>query len=175
MPRRRTQTAGPVAETTENTANVAGNAVEAETAAQNAQEDTAAGAAVETAHDTAEGVTVTAEGQESRPPYTVSIRGRSYESGVYATADVRVGDLLTIRNVKIKQDDYGFTVTMPRTKMSGDTGYKDSVYFTDRGMKEKFDQSVVQACREYFHLGAEDVQEEQGDGMEEEPGMNMGM
>lgn len=134
----------------------------------------------QTAEQTAENaentVNMAAEGQDHQPSFTAVIKGRSYESGVFATADVKVGDLLTIRNVKIKQDDYGLTVTMPRTKMSGDAGYKDSVYFADKGVKEKFDQAVVQACHEYFHMG-EDVQEEQDedDGMEEESGMNMGM
>lgn len=174
MPRRRTQTAEPAVENTENTVNVADNTVGAETAAQ---EGAAADTAGETAHDAAEEVNVAAEGQDHQPSFTAIIRGRSYESGVFATADVKVGDLLTIRNVKIKQDDYGLTVTMPRTKMSGDNGYKDSVYFADKGMKERFDQAVVQACHEYFRMGEETVQEEQGedDGMEEESGMNMGM
>ena len=180
MPRRRTQTAEQTVENTENTVNVTDNTVEAETAAQPAQEETIADAAGETAHDTAEEVNVAAEGQDHQPSFTAVIRGRSYESGVFATADVKVGDLLTIRNVKIEQDDYGLTVTMPRTKMSGDNGYKDSVYFADKGMKERFDQAVVQACHEYFRMGEETVhtaQEEQGedDGMEEESGMNMGM
>ena len=29
----------------------------------------------------------------------------------------KVAGMMTIRNVKIKQDDYGLTVTMPRTKV----------------------------------------------------------
>ena len=177
MPRRRTQTAESAVENAENTVNVADNTVGAQTAApEGAVVDTAG----ETAHDAAEEVNVAAEGQDHQPSFTAIIKGRSYESGVFATADVKVGDLLTIRNVKIKQDDYGLTVTMPRTKMSGDDGYKDSVYFADKGMKEKFDQAVVQACHEYFRMGEEAVhtaQEEQGedDGMEEESVMNMGM
>lgn len=45
-----------------------------------------------------------------------------------ANADVNVAGIMTIRNVKIKQDDYGLTVTMPRTKMPHTEQYKDSVY-----------------------------------------------
>ena len=32
------------------------------------------------------------------------------EKGVLALADVKIGDFMTIRNVRIKEDDYGLTV-----------------------------------------------------------------
>ena len=38
------------------------------------------------------------------------------EKGVLALADVKIGDFMTIRNVRIKEDDYGLTVAMPKTK-----------------------------------------------------------
>ena len=44
--------------------------------------------------------------------------------------------MMTIRNVKIKEDDYGLTVTMPRTKVPHAEQYKDSVYFADKSMKQ---------------------------------------
>ena len=34
------------------------------------------------------------------------------EKGVLALADVKIGDFMTIRNVRIKEDDYGLTVVV---------------------------------------------------------------
>lgn len=51
------------------------------------------------------------------------------ERGVLASADVKVGDIMTVRNVRIREDDYGLTVSMPRTKMPHTDQYKDSVFF----------------------------------------------
>ena len=48
--------------------------------------------------------------------------------GILAYAEVEVGELLTIRNIKVKQDDYGYVVTVPRTKMPSSDQYKDSLY-----------------------------------------------
>lgn len=36
--------------------------------------------------------------------------------GVLALANVKIGNFMTIRNVRIKKDDYGFMVAMPKTK-----------------------------------------------------------
>lgn len=33
--------------------------------------------------------------------------------GVLALANVKIGNFVTIRNVRIKKDDYGFTVAIP--------------------------------------------------------------
>ena len=62
------------------------------------------------------------------------------EKGVLALADVKIGDFMTIRNVRIKEDDYGLTVAMPKTKAGANEQYRDAVFFADRGTKEKFDQ-----------------------------------
>lgn len=100
------------------------------------------------------------------------------ERGVLATADVRVGDLMTIRNVKIKEDDYGLTVTMPRTKMPHSEQYKDSIYFADKSMKEVFDQAVKEAYQHsIMDQTQEDAQEqtdvEEMEETEPEEGMSM--
>ena len=57
------------------------------------------------------------ENMEQQVPFEVTITELNPERGVIANADVKVAGIMTIRNVKIKQDDYGLTVTMPRTKM----------------------------------------------------------
>lgn len=98
------------------------------------------------------------------------------ERGVLASADVKIGDILTVRNVRIKEDDYGLTVSMPRTKMPHTDQYKDSVFFSDKSLKEQFDQIVQKAYQDSIlspvlndNAAEEDMEPE------EEAGMNMGM
>ena len=88
------------------------------------------------------------ENMEQQVPFQVTITEHNPERGVLANADVKVAGMMTIRNVKIKQDDYGLTVTMPRTKMPHTEQYKDSVYFADKSMKQQFDQAVETAYQE---------------------------
>lgn len=82
---------------------------------------------------------------EQQVPFEVTITQHHPERGVLANADVKVVGIFTVRNVKIKEDDYGLTVTMPRTKMPHTDQYKDSVYFADKSMKRLFDQTVEEA------------------------------
>lgn len=104
------------------------------------------------------------------------IKEQNPERGVLATADVKIGDIMTIRNVKIKEDDYGLTVTMPRTKMPHTDEYKDSVFFTDKSLKEQFDQIVQKAYQDSILSQVLDVDEpEEGMEQEDAPGMSMGM
>lgn len=82
---------------------------------------------------------------------------------------------MTIRNVKIKQADYGLTVSMPRTKMPHTEQYKDSVYFADKSMKQ-FDMAVETAYQESVLapvLGQDEPEESME--QEEDTGMSMGM
>jgi len=115
------------------------------------------------------------ENMEQQVPFEVTITAHYPESGVLANADVKVAGIMTIRNVKIKEDDYGLTVTMPRTKVPHTDQYKDSVYFADRSMKQQFDQAVENAYQQSIQPVQE--QEEPGEDMEpeEESGMSMGM
>ena len=108
--------------------------------------------------------------------FEVTIVEHEPERGLLATADVKVGDMMTIRNVKIKQDDYGFTVTMPRTKMPHTEQYKDSVYFADKSMKQQFDQAVEKAYQESVLTPVLNQDEPEAEmEQEEDTGMNMGM
>lgn len=99
------------------------------------------------------------------------------EKGVLALADVKIGDFMTIRNVRIKEDDYGLTVAMPKTKTGANEQYKDAVFFADRGIKEKFDQTVQKAYETFMHQQTDlDEEPEEAEELEqEESGMNMGM
>lgn len=94
-----------------------------------------------------------------------------------ALADVKIGDFMTIRNVRIKEDDYGLTVAMPKTKTGANEQYKDAVFFADRGIKEKFDQTVQKAYETFMHQQTDlDEETEEAEELEqEESGMNMGM
>ena len=108
--------------------------------------------------------------------FEVTITEHNPERGVLANADVKVAGMMTIRNVKIKQDDYGLTVTMPRTRVPHTEQYKDSVYFADKSMKQQFDQAVEKAYQESVLTPVLD-QDEPEEGMEQEEatGMSMGM
>lgn len=84
---------------------------------------------------------------------------------------------MTIRNVRIKEDDYGLTVAMPKTKTGANEQYKDAVFFADREIKEKFDQTVQKAYETFMHQQTDlDEEPEEAEELEqEEGGMNMGM
>ena len=125
----------------------------------------------------------TAANTEQMPVFTAEISTLRPESGVLALADVKVGELMTIRNVKIREDDYGLVVTMPRTRLPYSEQYKDSIFFADKAVKEKFDQTVEKAYHDFLHLqnmteeNAEDMEQsgEMEDNQEEASGMSMGM
>lgn len=71
---------------------------------------------------------------------------RDDSSGEFlATADVELAGICTIRNVKIKEDDYDLTVVMPKTKMVNNGRYLDTCFFGSRQMREQFDQAVREA------------------------------
>ena len=111
------------------------------------------------------------QNNQEQIPFEVTIIEHELERGVLATADVKVADIMTIRNVKIRQDDYGLTVTMPRTKMHQTGQYKDSLFFVDKTMKEKFDQAVEKAYQEICQ--AQEMEEaSQEDGMVEDEATN---
>lgn len=104
------------------------------------------------------------------------VKERNPERGVLATADVKVGDFMTIRNVKIKEDDYGLTATMPRTKMPHTEQYKDSIFFADKGLKEQFDQVVAKAYQDsVLNPVLNDEGLDEAEMEEQEAGMQMGM
>ncbi len=104
------------------------------------------------------------------------------ERGVLASADVKIGGFMTIRNVRIKEDDYGLIVSMSRTKMPQTDQYKDSVFFADRSMKERFDQIILNAYQDSVlspvlndDMPEEDIEQGECIDQEEAPGMSMVM
>lgn len=116
------------------------------------------------------------QNMEQQVPFEVTITEHNPERGVLANADVKVAGILTIRNVKIKEDDYGITVTMPRTKMPHTDQYKDSVYFADKSLKQLFDQTVENAYQQSVQEPIQEQEEPEEDmEPEEESGMSMEM
>lgn len=118
----------------------------------------------------------TAENSMGQLKMEASIVEYDPERGVLACVDVKIGDIMTIRNVKIKEDDYGLTVSMPRTKMPHTDQYKDSVFFADKGMKEQFDQIVQKVYQDsVVHPVLNDDAPEERMEQEEASGMSMEM
>ena len=115
------------------------------------------------------------ENMEQQVSFEVTIKEHHPERGVLANADVKVAGIMTIRNVKIKEDDYGLTVTMPRTKVPRSDQYKDSVYFTDKSMKQLFDQAVETAYQESVHAMTYEQEEPEEDMEQEKDGISMEM
>lgn len=85
---------------------------------------------------------------QSALPMTVQLRGGVPAEDIVATADVTLGGICTIRNVKIKQDDYGVKVVMPRTKMPDTGRFKDACYFHTPELRDQFDAAVKEAYQQ---------------------------
>ena len=102
---------------------------------------------------------------EVLPVTGVTIHTDSRRGEFLATADVELAGICTIRNVKIKEDDYDLTVVMPRTKMADTREYKDACFFESRGLREQFDQAVREAYTQTLAM-----QEEQASGEEQTSG-----
>ena len=79
---------------------------------------------------------------------TVRIKEGDPAEDIAATADVDLGSICTIRNVKIKNDDYGLKVVMPKTKMPDIGRFKDACVFHSREVREQFDTAVLQAYQQ---------------------------
>ena len=62
---------------------------------------------------------------------------------------------------------------MPKTKAGANEQYKDAVFFADRGIKERFDQTVQKAYETFMHQQTNLDEAEELE--QEESGMNMGM
>lgn len=100
--------------------------------------------------------------QPERLPITgVSIHTDSRRGEFLATADVELDGICTIRNVKIKEDDYDLTVVMPRTKMADTREYKDACFFESRSLREQFDQAVREAYTQTLAMQEEQTSEEE--------------
>lgn len=101
-----------------------------------------------TAEQTATEAPASTGESQSALPMTVQLRGGVPAEDIVATTDVTLGGICTIRNVKIKQDDYGVKVVMPRTKMPDTGRFKDACYFHTPELREQFDAAVKDAYQQ---------------------------
>lgn len=115
------------------------------------------------------------------PVTGVDIHTDSRRGEFLATADVELAGICTIRNVKIKEDDYDLTVVMPRTKMADTREYKDACFFESRSLREQFDQAVREAYTQTLAMeegqeaGEEQDLDDENFHEEQEGGMGMSM
>ena len=123
-----------------------------------------------TAHD---GQTTSDAPAQPQPPQgtyqlglTVHIKGGDPSEDIVATADVDLGNICTIRNVKIKEDDYGLKVVMPRTKLPETGRFKDACYFHSVDARVQFDRAVLQSYEQ-----SQALQQESGQFAQEQDGM----
>ncbi|WP_270809967.1 septation protein SpoVG family protein [Hungatella effluvii] len=82
------------------------------------------------------------------PDLEVRIHEQYFQDDIRATADVQIGDICTIRNVKIKEGDYGLEVVMPRTKLPETGRFKDACYFGSPEAKTQFDAAVMKVYQQ---------------------------
>lgn len=98
----------------------------------------------------------------------VQIHCDQQDYDIAATADVRINHVCTIRNVKIRNGDYGLEVVMPKTKIPDAGRLKDACYFPNREMRAQFDHAVMTAYQQELQQ-AQDNPDQQIGGM----GMSM--
>lgn len=116
-------------------------------------------------------------GHDTIPVFRSVITNLQPEHGILATAEVRIGGICTIRNVK--ENDYGIEVVMLRTKMPCHVGYKDACFFESHEIREQFDQSVLCAYEQQmdpdYEMGRERIEDDMDTDWEEgdEPEMVM--
>lgn len=107
--------------------------------------------------------TNTAEPMEQQVPFEVTITEHNPERGVLATADVKVGNMMTIRKI------YRILILLRMGHLGPGHGY-------GKPMKQQFDQAVEKAYQENVLapvLDQDEAEEEME--QEESAGMNMGM
>lgn len=127
MPRRTQQTAAPVEQPAQNEA--------AQTAGQ--QEETAA---------------PTVEPERRELTMRVTIKEGDPERDTLATADVDIDGICTLRNVRIKNGDYGPRVTLPMTQMPVTGRWRDVAYFPSQEIRDQFDKVVMGAYRQALDM-----------------------
>lgn len=126
-------------------------AVEEETSAQTAGEETSEQVSEEGpsgAIQEEEVLNAEEPNQGPLPVLEVRIHEQYFQDDILATADVRIGDICTIRNVKVREGDYGPEVVMPRTKLPETGRFKDACYFDSQEAKTQFDAAVMKAYQQ---------------------------
>lgn len=82
----------------------------------------------------------------------VTIKEGDPERDTLATADVDIDGICTLRNVRIKNGDYGPRVTLPMTQMPVTGRWRDVAYFPSQEIRDQFDKVVMGAYRQALDM-----------------------
>lgn len=82
----------------------------------------------------------------------VTIKEGDPERDILATADVDIDGICTLRNVRIKNGDYGPRVTLPMTQMPVTGRWRDVAYFPSQEIRDQFDKVVMGAYRQALDM-----------------------
>lgn len=90
----------------------------------------------------------------------VTIKEGDTEKDILATADVDIDGICTLRNVRIKNGDYGPRVTLPMTQMPVTGRWRDVAYFPSQEIRDQFDNVVMGAYRQALDMTQNTVPEQ---------------
>ena len=155
MPRRDQQTAAPVeqpAEEVRETQRQAPPAPVEEHATQPEAENTAS--------QTDESIAPAVEPGRRELTMRVTIKEGDPERDILATADVDIDGICTLRNVRIKNGDYGPRVTLPMTQMPVTGRWRDVAYFPSQEIRDQFDNVVMGAYQQALGMAQNTVPEQ---------------
>lgn len=147
MPRRNQQTAAPVEQPTEEAREMQRQAPPAPVEEHATQPETA-----QTAGQQGETTAPTVEPGRRELTMRVTIKEGDPERDILATADVDIDGICTLRNVRIKNGDYGPRVTLPMTQMPVTGRWRDVAYFPSQEIRVQFDNVVMGAYRQALDM-----------------------
>lgn len=147
MPRRNQQTAAPVEQPTEEARETQRQAPPAPVEEHATQPETA-----QTAGQQGETTAPTVEPGRRELTMCVTIKEGDPERDTLATADVDIDGICTLRNVRIKNGDYGPRVTLPMTQMPVTGRWRDVAYFPSQEIRDQFDKVVMGAYRQALDM-----------------------
>ena len=169
MPRRNQQTAAPVEQPAEEAR---------ETQRQDppapVEEHATQPEAENTASQTDESITPAVELGRRELTMRVTIKEGDPERDILATADVDIDGICTLRNVRIKNGDYGPRVTLPMTQMPVTGRWRDVAYFPSQEIRDQFDNVVMGAYRQALGM-AQNTAPEQAEAQNEPEYADMSM
>lgn len=147
MPRRDQQTAAPVEQPTEEVRETQRQAPPAPVEEHATQPETA-----QTAGQQGETTAPTVVPGRRELTMRVTIKEGDPERDILATADVDIDGICTLRNVRIKNGDYGPRVTLPMTQMPVTGRWRDVAYFPSQEIRDQFDKVVMGAYRQALDM-----------------------
>ncbi len=143
MPRRTQQTAASVEQPAEEVRETQRQEMSASFEEQATQPE-----AVQATGQQEETTAPTVEPERRELTMRVTIKEGDPERDILATADVDIDGICTLRNVRIKNGDYGPRVTLPMTQMPVTGRWRDVAYFPSQEIRDQFDNVVMSAYQQ---------------------------